>query len=154
MFKSLLKDRFLDPVLNFLKQGVTPQKLAVAMALGMAIGVFPVLGVTTGICALVALTFRTNMAVTQLANYLVYPLQILLIIPLAKLGSWVLSVDPIPYSLDEIIEVFKSGFFEALNTFSLTLLTAVTGWMILILPFSFVSYWAFLRFFERVKIRA
>jgi uncharacterized protein (DUF2062 family) len=35
------------PILDLLRQGVTPEKIALSLALGMALGVFPVLGSTT-----------------------------------------------------------------------------------------------------------
>ncbi|HUB58966.1 MAG TPA: DUF2062 domain-containing protein, partial [Candidatus Micrarchaeia archaeon] len=53
--------RMARPILQLLRQGVTPEKLALSIALGAALGVFPVLGTTTALCALAALLLRLNL---------------------------------------------------------------------------------------------
>ena len=80
--------RVAAPLLAFLKQGTTPEKLALCVALGMVIGIIPALGVTTVLCALVALVLRLNQPAIQLVNYLMYPLQLSLVIPFLKAGEY------------------------------------------------------------------
>jgi uncharacterized protein (DUF2062 family) len=75
------------PVFALLRRGTSPQKLAWSLAAGLLIGIFPVLGTTTVLCLALAFLFRLNIAASQLANHLVYPLQLLLIIPFIRLGS-------------------------------------------------------------------
>src|SRR4029077_19367671 len=53
--------RITRPIVELLAQGVTPEKMALSLALGVALGVFPVLGTTTALCALVALLWRLNL---------------------------------------------------------------------------------------------
>lgn len=83
--------RAVAPLAAFLKQGTTPEKLALCVAIGMVLGVFPVLGLTTLLCALVALVLRLNQPAIQLVNYLMYPVQLALIVPLLKAGDSVFS---------------------------------------------------------------
>jgi len=71
----------------WLSQGISPRRLAVTLALGMAIGCIPVVGVPTLICAALAVALRLNLAAIQAANYAVMPLQLLLIVPFVRLGS-------------------------------------------------------------------
>jgi len=78
----------------WLSQGVSPRRLALTLALGFAIGCFPVVGIPTAICALLALTLRLNLPAIQAANYLVMPLQLVLVIPFVRLGGWLLSAGP------------------------------------------------------------
>ena len=40
---------------TWLRQGISPQRLALTLALGFAIGCIPVVGVTTALCVVVAL---------------------------------------------------------------------------------------------------
>lgn len=68
-------------------QGITPQRLALTLALGFVLGCIPVLGIPTGLCVLVALAFRLNQPVIQLANYLAMPFQVALIVPFTRLGG-------------------------------------------------------------------
>jgi uncharacterized protein (DUF2062 family) len=42
-----LRRRLIDPLLALLTQGITPQKLALSIAIGAIVGIFPVLGSTT-----------------------------------------------------------------------------------------------------------
>ena len=74
-YKNLVK-----PVMALIKGGISPEKISLGMTCGIVLGIFPVLGTTTILCGLVAIIFRLNLPATQLANYLVYPLQIMLII--------------------------------------------------------------------------
>ncbi len=78
-------------VATWLVQGISPRRLALTLALGFAIGCFPVVGIPTALCALLALALRLNLPAIQAANYLVMPLQLVLIVPFVRLGGWLLS---------------------------------------------------------------
>ena len=74
-------------VATWLRQGISPRKLALTLALGFAIGCIPVVGVTTALCVVAALALRLNFPVIQAANWLAAPLQLLLIVPFVRLGG-------------------------------------------------------------------
>ena len=74
-------------VATWLRQGISPQRLALTLALGFAIGCIPVVGVTTALCIVVALGLRLNIPAIQAANYAAMPLQMLLIVPFVRLGG-------------------------------------------------------------------
>ena len=57
---SVLRARLLDPLARQLTQGVSPARLALALALGIVLGTLPVLGATTVLCALAGVTLRLN----------------------------------------------------------------------------------------------
>ena len=67
---SFFQRRVARPIVELLRQGVTPEKMALSLALGVAMGVFPLLGTTTALCALVALIWRLNLPAIQIVNYL------------------------------------------------------------------------------------
>src|SRR5580698_10669544 len=77
-----------EKVLEWLQCGMAPRQLAFTLALGFAIGCIPLLGVTTAICALLALVLRLNMPAIQAANWVAMPLQLVLLIPFLRLGQW------------------------------------------------------------------
>jgi uncharacterized protein (DUF2062 family) len=79
---------------TWLVQGITPRRLALTLALGFAIGCIPVIGIPTFACAALALALRLNLPAIQAANYLVMPLQLVLIVPFVKLGGWLMSSGP------------------------------------------------------------
>jgi uncharacterized protein (DUF2062 family) len=70
-----------------LRQGLSPQRLALTLALGAAVGCIPVVGIPTLICAALAVALRLNLPAMQAANYAVMPLQLLLIMPFVHLGG-------------------------------------------------------------------
>jgi uncharacterized protein (DUF2062 family) len=75
----------------WLRQGISPRRLALTLALGFAIGCIPVLGIPTVLCVLLALALRLNLPAIQAANYAVMPLQMVLIVPFARLGGRLFS---------------------------------------------------------------
>ena len=71
--------------------GLSPRRLALTLALGLAVGCIPVVGIPTLLCALLALALGLNQPAIQAANYAVMPLQLLLILPLIRLGGWLMA---------------------------------------------------------------
>jgi len=121
--KNLLK--------SLLIEGLTPGRLALTIAVGVALGVFPVIGSTTLLCALAAFALRLNHPAIQMANYAVYPLQILLITPFYGAGLWLFSPKGSRGSVGEIIELFKSDFWASLITFWDLTVYAVLVWVLI-----------------------
>jgi hypothetical protein len=80
----------------WLRQGISPRRLALTLALGFAIGCVPVVGIPTLVCAALAFALRLNLPAIQAANYIVMPLQLMLIVPFVRLGGWLLSSGPNP----------------------------------------------------------
>src|SRR5271156_1347777 len=90
------------PILALLRMGASPQRLAWSIAIGLAIGINPLLGSTTLACMLVAVLFRLNLAASQLANHAMYPVQIVLMLPFLQLAARVFHAGPLPFSAKTI----------------------------------------------------
>lgn len=84
---SWLRRVLLNPLLDLLKAGLSPEKLALTVGLGAAIGIGPLFGLTTITCAIVALRLRLNVAAMQLVCHLLTPVQVLLLLPLLRWGA-------------------------------------------------------------------
>jgi len=76
---------------GWLSQGISPERLALTLALGFAIGCLPMIGIPTALCLLIALGLRLNVPAIQAANYAAMPLQIALIFPFVRLGGWMFA---------------------------------------------------------------
>jgi uncharacterized protein (DUF2062 family) len=76
----------------WLRQGISPGRLALTLALGFAIGCIPVMGVTTALCVVAALTLRLNLPIIQAANWSAMPLQLILLVPFVRLGRHILPL--------------------------------------------------------------
>ena len=69
MSEGFFYRRLARPILELLRQGVTPEKIALSVALGAALGVFPAIGLSTTLCAIAALVLRLNLPAIQIVNY-------------------------------------------------------------------------------------
>lgn len=93
---SFWQRRVVAPIVAQLKQGITPEKIALTLALGGVLGIFPILGATTLLCAAAGIRLRLNQPVIQLVNYLVYPVQLALLIPFYRAGERLFRAEPVP----------------------------------------------------------
>ena len=123
--------KLIDPLLALLRQGVAPRSLALALTLGAGIGIFPVLGVSTLALTALALPLRLNLPALQLLNYLVSPLQLLLIIPFLRLGEYLLRSPRLPMTLAQGTAILSHGIGHALTTLSGAIVHATVGWFAL-----------------------
>jgi uncharacterized protein (DUF2062 family) len=95
------------PVLALLRMGASPEKLAWSIAVGLLIGINPILGSTTVFCLAVAFVLRLNIAASQLGNHIVYPLELILVIPFIRLGSRLFQTAPMPLSAGELLRAAR-----------------------------------------------
>jgi uncharacterized protein (DUF2062 family) len=91
---------------GWLRQGISPGRLGLTLALGFAIGCIPVVGVPTVLCAALALLFRLNQPAIQAANYAAMPLQLLLIIPFMRLGKWTFGLSSAHFQVSDWMRGF------------------------------------------------
>jgi uncharacterized protein (DUF2062 family) len=126
--EGFLRRRIARPILELLRQGVTPEKMALSIALGVALGVFPVLGATTALCALVAFIWRLNLPAIQIVNYFVYPLQIALLIPFFRLGEILFASPHLPLSVSQIHAMVHASFWGATRVLWTTIWHAAVVW--------------------------
>jgi uncharacterized protein (DUF2062 family) len=125
-----VQHRLIAPLLASLRQGVAPEKLALSVSLGMVCGVMPVLGVSTALCAALALGLKLNLPAIQLANYLMTPLQLLLIIPQLRLGEWLAQAPPFPITLDSGLALLSHGAFETVRVLGIAIVHASLAWVV------------------------
>ncbi len=71
----------------WLRQGISPRRLALTLALGFAIGCLPVVGIPTVLCAALAMALRLNLPAIQAANFAAMPMQLAMIVPFLRLGE-------------------------------------------------------------------
>jgi uncharacterized protein (DUF2062 family) len=86
------------PILALLRMGATPRTLAWSIAAGLLIGINPILGSTTILCLAASFSFRLNVVASQIANHSMFPFELLLVVPLIRLGSLVFHTAPMPLS--------------------------------------------------------
>lgn len=117
-------------ILDQLKTGSTPEKIAEAVVAGILIGIFPVLGTTTLLAGLCGYFFKYNQVVIQSVNYLVYPLQIIMIPVYMKIVSLVFDVGNVPLRPDLVVDKFKESPKEFFQLYGLVGLYSIVLWAI------------------------
>lgn len=128
---SLLDKYLLAPVRALLTQGLSPRLLALSLAVGLVVGIFPVLGTTTVLCTIAAAAFRLNLIAVQTVHFLMTPVQLLLIIPFVRVGEWVLGKAPQPLSISDGLALIAQGAFNAVAVLWDAILHAMLGWVLL-----------------------
>jgi uncharacterized protein (DUF2062 family) len=128
--KNWLRRRILDPLLALLRQGVAPDRLALCVAVGVVVGNIPILGVSTLLCAAVAMAFRLNLPAIQIVQAAMAPTQVLLIIPFVRLGEWILRVPPQPVSIKEGLALLSQGAGRAVVALWDAILHAGLAWIL------------------------
>ena len=129
--RGFFRRRLVDPIVELLRQGVTPDKIALSLAFGLGLGIFPVLGVSTVLCTVVAIALRLNLPAIQLVNYLASPVQLLLIIPFVRVGEHVLNISPQPLSISEGFKLPATGVVHAVTVLWDAIVHAALGWMVI-----------------------
>ena len=137
---ATLREKIVSPLSSLLKQGLSPKKLALVIALGVVLSIFPVLGTTTLICSLVAILFQLNIAAIQIANYTAFPLQIVLFFPFLKLGETISGISLDPINKDQLISTFQEGVFQAISELTWYLLVASLGWSVASFPMFIILF--------------
>ena len=67
-----------------------PETIALSVALGLTLGVFPIYGAPTLLCIAAACIFRPHVALLHAINAATSPLQLALLVPFHALGALVL----------------------------------------------------------------
>jgi uncharacterized protein (DUF2062 family) len=126
--RKLLHARVLRPLQAQLTQGISPSRLALALALGVVVGIVPVLGVTTGLCALLAVGLRLNQPAIQLANYVAYPLQLLLFVPFFQAGARLFGRPPVAFSFSQLQAELASDALGTVGRYLFDNLRGLAAW--------------------------
>lgn len=82
--------------MGLLYRGADPDKLAWSLALGVVVGVNPLLGSTTLAALGLATVFRLNLVASQVGNHAMYPFELLLFPVFIKVGSVVFRTAKLP----------------------------------------------------------
>ena len=145
----MIRRKFSNLLKNMFAQGVSPRKLALTISLGIFIGTVPVLWGSTLLCAVLAVLFRLNHPSIQAANYLVYPLQLALIVPFYRVGARIFPWGP-SVSLDIFSKGIKNEWMGNFVPIVLATLKALGAWVLITSPLAVVLYFLLWTIFARM----
>jgi uncharacterized protein (DUF2062 family) len=119
-----------------LMRDLSPEDVALLLAVGLVLGIFPLCGIPTILCILASLVLRVNFPALQIVNQLSWPLQIAMLVPLARLGSRMSA---------------PSNEFAATiaGRVGIAALQAVAGWFCISIPLGLLLYFSLLCILRR-----
>ena len=130
-----IKTKIFDLIKTLFREGMSVKKISLSIALGVVLGIFPVLGATTLLCTIAALALRLNLPSIQVVNYLVYPLQLVLLGPFYVAGSWLFNDGRLQNIDGNIIDLLKNDSWAGMVSLWDLTLYAVVVWLI-VSPFA------------------
>ncbi len=155
--RTLWQRRVRDPLVLQLTQGITPEKIALTIAIGSALALFPLLGTTTLLCFLVGLALKLNQPIIQLINQALWPLHVPVIFASVRFGEHLFGVRHRPFHIREMQQLLWTEPARFFHDFGVTALHAVIAWALVApLYIALVYYVALpiLREIARIKAEA
>jgi uncharacterized protein (DUF2062 family) len=140
MSEGFFYRRLARPILELLRQGITPEKIALSVALGAALGIFPAIGLSTALCAIAALFLRLNLPAIQIVNYFVYPAQIALLLPFFRLGEKLFRAPHLPISIEQIHAMIRADVWGTIRLLWTTTWHAIAVWCLIAPVIVVVTY--------------
>ena len=150
MKDSFFYRRVIGPIRTLLTQGITPEKIALSLAFGIVLGVFPLLGSTTILCAAAALIFRLNLPAIQLVNYLAYPLQLLFLVPFIRMGERLFGAARSQLSLAQMLTMAHADFPHAVASLWVAGVHAMSAWLLIGPPAIVLLYFVLSRLLRQL----
>jgi len=118
---------------NLLLQGISPEKIAMAMAMGFLAGTFPLLGTHTILGIALAFVFGLNQVAVYLGAWLSIPAYFMMLLPSLRIGEYLFSAKPM--DLDAFVAGLKrmthslNDFFSVWGEYGYSIVHLVIGWI-------------------------
>lgn len=155
--RTFWQRRVRDPLVAQLTQGITPHKLALTLAVGSALALFPLLGTTTALCFVAAATLRLNQPIIQLLNQALWPVHLPAIYFCIRFGELLFGIDHPPGNLHHMSVLLWTKPGQFFHDFGALTLHTVAAWALLAPAFIVVVYFSSLplmRGIARAKARS
>ncbi|KAK1407659.1 hypothetical protein QVD17_39280 [Tagetes erecta] len=125
-----LNKQIVEPFVEILSRGAEPKELAFSAALGITLGVFPIVGVTFFLCmlAITILGTSVNAPTVMLANFVATPIELSLIIVFLRFGEFLTGGAHFPLTTDALKKVLTG---QASTEILLSIVRALLGWIVL-----------------------
>jgi uncharacterized protein (DUF2062 family) len=125
---GFLRRWFVQPIWQQLTQGVTPRKLAQALAWGLTVGIFPILGSTTLLAFCVGVPLRLNQPVLQAFKVLATPLQWFLLLGFYRAGEWLFRAPHVSVHIPTMMKRFFAEPGPFFQDYGMTALYGMVVW--------------------------
>jgi uncharacterized protein (DUF2062 family) len=129
--ESWWRRRLVAPVVAQLMVGISPERIAWAISLGVVLGVFPIMGTTTLVCFMAGWLLRLNQPVLHVFSSLVYPLHLLLILVFIRLGERLFGAPRMSFSIPQLLGRFREDPLQFGRDFGMSAWHGVSAWLLI-----------------------
>jgi uncharacterized protein (DUF2062 family) len=131
-YKASLWQRWIiKPILRQLTQGVSPSKIAQAIAYGITLGVFPILGSTTLLTLVVGVPLQLNQPLLQAFKTLTYPMQWASLLGFYRAGEWLFNAPHVSIHIPTMMKRFFTEPGPFFRDYGRTALYGISVWCML-----------------------
>lgn len=127
---------------NILTSGLSPQQLLLTCCIGFSVGTMPLVWGSSLLCVLLARRLQLNQLVLQSLNYLLYPLQLALLLPFCSLGMRLFPWGPV-VPINGLTTLLHSQAENRLLLVLLLNLKALGAWLLAVPPLVGMVYLLF-----------
>ena len=123
-----------------LQQGISPQKIALTITLGICISAFPIVGTTSVMCFFLGVWLRLNQPIIQIVNGVCTPLHFPVILGLIRFGNYIFGHPHTRINIRYMNQLFwdePAVFFER---FGVIAMHAAVAWLIIAPLWSIAIY--------------
>jgi uncharacterized protein (DUF2062 family) len=129
--RTFWQRRVVEPVVRQMTQGISPEKIALTLAVGSACGVFPVPGTTTLLCLFVGIFLKLNQPIIQVVNGLLTPLHVALFFLFIRAGDLLTGTPHVKVGFHALETMIWEDPRHFLHLFNGVLVHAMLGWVVL-----------------------
>lgn len=155
--RTFWQRRIRAPIVAQLTQGITPEKVALTLAVGSAIAVFPILGTSTVLCFLAALALKLNQPITQLINQACWPVHVPAIYLCIRVGEKLFGAQAVQFNLRQMSQQAWNEPARFFHDFESSAVHAIVAWSVMA-PFCVAVIYALslpiMRALNRVRVEA
>jgi uncharacterized protein (DUF2062 family) len=147
--------RIVDPIVAQLTQGLTPHKIALTIAIGSAIAMFPVLGTTALLCLLIGIFMRLNQPIIQAVNLACAPIHIPFIYYSFIWGRRLFGDTQTRFDFRHMMRLLRENPWQFLQDYDQTVYHAMFIWLVLAPFWALAIYYIalpILRGIEKVRV--
>ncbi|KAL5714683.1 hypothetical protein ACHQM5_016612 [Ranunculus cassubicifolius] len=126
---SWFNRKIVDPIYQILRRGAEPKQLAFSTALGITLGIFPIVGIPMLLCgaAIALLRSHCHPASVMLANFIATPIELSLVVPFLRFGEVITGGPHFPLTSDALKKVITG---QASKEVLLSVFRALLGWLV------------------------
>ncbi len=128
---SFWKRWVIRPIAQQLTQGTSPHKIAQALAFGLTLGIFPIIGSTTLLALLVGIPMKLNQPVLQAFKTLAYPLQWMSVLGFYRLGEMLYGAPHVSLSIPKMMERFFAEPGPFFRDYGMIAIYGITVWCLM-----------------------